>query len=136
MEVACDVSGIIETQAAFLKLDSGLQSQVNTFLSIWAVQVRELAMQLVPVRTGYLRSTIKAEVKNWVATVGADATYAYFVEFGTRYIKAQPYLVPALEQYLPQLEAIILQAIDQATSMAGFESNYASFVNGVEAGLF
>jgi phage protein, HK97 gp10 family len=102
-----------------LRLDPALQEQVNRYLVQWASEVKALAQQLVPVKTGYLQSSIYAVVKDWVVSVGTEATYAYFVEAGTRNMKAQPYLIPALEQYLPQLEQIILSAIDAAKVEAG-----------------
>lgn len=59
--------------------------------------VREATM-LVPVRTGYLQSSIgyvydqsKQELR-----VHADAPYAFFVEYGTRFMLAHPFLRPAL----------------------------------------
>lgn len=76
-------------------------------------------MRLVPVRTGYLKSTIYARIQEWVAEIDAEAAYSFFVEFGTRYMQAQPYLWPAIQQYLPQLENIICQAIDAARAEAG-----------------
>jgi hypothetical protein len=76
-------------------------------------------MQLVPVKTGYLRSTIYARVQNWVAEIGAEATYALFVELGTRRMQAHAYLYPAIQEYLPQLEDVICQAIDAAKAEAG-----------------
>jgi HK97 gp10 family phage protein len=102
-----------------LRLDPALQQEVNRYLNIWADEVKAMAQQLVPVKTGYLQSSIYAVVKDWVVSVGAEATYAYFVEVGTRNMKAQPYLMPALEQYLPQLEQMILSAIDAAKVEAG-----------------
>lgn len=108
------MGGADEFQAAMSKFDSALQQEVQRFLAEWADAVKAEAEKLVPVRTGYLRSTIFAKVKEWVVEVGAEATYATAVEFGTRYMKAQPYLSPALEQYLPALEKVILDAIEAA----------------------
>jgi HK97 gp10 family phage protein len=102
-----------------LRLDPALQNEVYRYLASWAADVKALAMQLVPVKTGYLRSTIYAVVKDWLVSIGADATYAYFVEAGTRYMQAKPYLFPALQQYLPQLEQIIIAAIQSAKVEAG-----------------
>ena len=104
-----------------LQFDSALQNQVYSFLSSWAADVKALARKLVPVKTGYLQSTIYATVQNWVVNIGADATYALFVEQGTKYMAAQPYLYPAIQVYLPELEQMILAAIDQAKAEAGFE---------------
>jgi HK97 gp10 family phage protein len=100
-------------------LDSGMQRQVHSFLASWAADVKAEAMRLVPVRTGYLRSTIYAKIQEWVAEIGAVATYALAVELGTKYMQAQPYLYPAIQQYLPQLEAVITSAIEQAKAEAG-----------------
>jgi HK97 gp10 family phage protein len=119
LEVACDVQGIAEFQAAMLQFDSGLQNQVYRFLHSWAADVKALARQMVPVKTGYLQSTIYATVQDWVVNIGADATYALFVEQGTQHMRAQPFLYPAIQLYLPDLEAVILAAIDEAKAEAG-----------------
>jgi HK97 gp10 family phage protein len=96
-----------------------MQREVHSFLASWAADVKAEAMRLVPVRTGYLRSTIYAKIQEWVAEIGANATYALVVELGTKYMQAQPYLYPAIQQYLPELEAVIVSAIDQAKAEAG-----------------
>jgi len=119
VEIACDVEGVEEFQAAMERFDSGLQKWVHRQLASWAADVKALAKQLVPVRTGHLRSSIYAKIQDWVAEIGAEATYALFVEFGTRYMQAQPYLYPAIQEHLPRLEQIILEAIDQAKAEAG-----------------
>lgn len=102
-----------------LRLDSALQSEVHNYLVQWAADVKALAEKLVPVRSGYLRSTIFATVKYWVVSVGAEATYAAAVEYGTCYMKDQPFIYPAVYQYFPELERIILAAIDAAKAEAG-----------------
>jgi hypothetical protein len=102
-----------------LRLDPALQNEVFRYLVSWAADVKALARQLVPVKTGFLRSTIYAVVKDWLVNIGADATYAYFVEAGTKNMAAKPYLYPAIVEYLPQLEQIILAAIDAAKAEVG-----------------
>jgi len=121
VEVVCDVEGIEEFQVAMQQFDSGMQRHVHRQLSSWAADVKALAKQLVPVRTGYLRQSIYSKVQEWVAVVGAEAPYALYVEFGTRYMQAQPYLYPAIEEHLPRLEEIICEAIDQAKAEAGLQ---------------
>jgi HK97 gp10 family phage protein len=67
-----------------------------------ALVVKE-ARRLVPVDTGFLRDSIHVEMSSdgstGIANVVADAEYAGFVEFGTRYQSPQPYLRPALKKY-------------------------------------
>jgi HK97 gp10 family phage protein len=58
-----------------------------------------------PVLTGALRDSIRAErVRSgeWVVVVGAP--YGEFVEFGTMYMNAQPFLVPAAQRRFPYFE--------------------------------
>ncbi|MBT0160780.1 HK97 gp10 family phage protein [Candidatus Bathyarchaeota archaeon A05DMB-2] len=119
VEITCDVEGIEEFKAAIQQFDSAMQRHVHTLLASWATDVKALAKQLAPVRTGHLKSSIYAKIQQWVAEIGAEATYALFVEFGTRHMQAQPYLYPAIQEHLPQLEAIICEAIDQAKAEAG-----------------
>jgi HK97 gp10 family phage protein len=119
VEITCDVEGLEEFQAAMERFDSGMQRWVHRQLASWAADVKALAKQLVPVRTGHLRSSIYSKIQEWVAEIGAKATYAMFVEFGTRYMQARPYLYPAIQEHLPRLEQIILEAIDQAKAEAG-----------------
>lgn len=57
------------------------------------------ATRLVPVDTGNLRSTIGYLYRQGDKTIQlyADARYAYFVEFGTRFQAARPFLRPAVK---------------------------------------
>ena len=119
LEITFEMYGIDEFISAVETFDFRMQEQVFLALSQWAGNVEALAKQLVPVRTGFLRSSIYAYINGWVATVGASAPYASFVEFGTRYMQARPYLYPAIQQYLPQLEAIMVEAIERAKREAG-----------------
>jgi len=64
-----------------------------------AARVVADAQARAPVDTGQLRDSIRA-VPGVVPTfwrVEATAPHAQFVEYGTRFQSAQPYLIPALE---------------------------------------
>jgi HK97 gp10 family phage protein len=121
VEITCNVEGVEEFKQVMQQFDSALQKQVHEQLEKWAMEVKGYARSLAPVRTGHLRSSIYAKINNWVAEIGAEATYALFVEFGTRYIQARPYLYPAIQEHLPRLEQIICEAIDEAKVEAGLE---------------
>jgi HK97 gp10 family phage protein len=115
------VEGVEEFKAAMQQFDSGTQRYVHRQLASWTADVKALAKQLAPVRTGHLRSSIYAKIQEWVAEIGAEATYAMFVEFGTRYMQARPFLYPAIQEHLPRLEEVVAEAIDYAKMEAGFE---------------
>jgi HK97 gp10 family phage protein len=119
VEITCEVAGFEEFKQAIQRFDANMQRHVQRQLTDWAAEVQALAKQLAPVKTGYLRSSIYTKISDWVAEIGAEATYALFVEFGTRYMQARPYLYPAFQEHLPRLEAFICEAIDAAKSEAG-----------------
>ena len=114
VSVNINLLGAEEFKAAISRFDIEMQHQVQARLADWAESVRGEAERLVPVRTGYLRSTIFAKAEEWQMEVGSEAAYAAAVEFGTCRSQAKPYLNPAVETRLPELEGVLLQAIDSA----------------------
>lgn len=63
---------------------------------VFAETFLQVAREMVPVRTGYLRSTIQANAGDEGCTCETDCDYAQYVEYGTCYMGAQPYFEPAL----------------------------------------
>ena len=118
IEVNIDQTGTEEFAQALNRFDTGMQQQLHERLSEWAESVKTEAARLAPAKTGYLRSTLYARTREWEAEVGAEASYAASVEFGTRNARAKPFLAPAVQSRLPNLERLILQALDQAKTEA------------------
>lgn len=77
---------------------------VGLDLAARAVRVESQAKVLCPVDTGRLRSSITHAVgvdgQGLYADIGTNVVYGIFQELGTRYMSAQPYLVPALSAAL------------------------------------
>ena len=119
VEMSCYVEGVEEFRQTMQRFDSSMQKHVHLQLENWADNVKKLAQQLVPVRTGYLQSTIYAKIREWVAEIGVESPYAVFVEFGTRYVRARPFLYPAIQEHLPRLERIVCDALEAAKVEAG-----------------
>jgi HK97 gp10 family phage protein len=119
VEVNLDVAGAEEFKQAIAGFDVEMQRQLHERLAEWAESVKAEAARIVPVRTGYLRSTIYARTLEWQAEIGAEAAYAVNVEFGTRYAQAKPFLHPAVQARLPELESVFLEALDMAKTEAG-----------------
>lgn len=119
VEVTLNIEGVEELQVALEQFDSSMQKHVHEQLASWAEDVKALAKQRVPVKTGRLQSSIYAKIREWVAELGAEVAYALFVEFGTRYMQAHAYLFPAVQECLPRLEQIICEAIDSAKAESG-----------------
>jgi HK97 gp10 family phage protein len=75
---------------------------IETEADLWAfgMTAQNLARLYAPVDTGRLRSSIQVtrgrDATGPFLDIGTNVSYAAFVEFGTRYMAAQPYLRPAL----------------------------------------
>lgn len=99
----------------------------------------DVARELVPVRTGYLKSTIAAEIGEasiGEVTVEASAEYAQYVEFGTYRQMAQPYFVPAIEAALEEWGLAAQEAYDEALeeAQAAYEEEQAQQQSQEEGG--
>lgn len=104
-------------QAGLKTALQGLKLSSEKQLTRLGIDVQNRARQLCPVDTGRLRSSVNSsglarDAKGSYVEVGTNVEYAAYVEFGTRYQRAQPYLRPALAeavaaasggQYMPKL---------------------------------
>jgi HK97 gp10 family phage protein len=92
---------IVFDEAALSELFNSTEGEVGKFLAKAAVRVERRAKQLAPVDTGRLRSSVTHEVgrdgRGLVATIGTNVNYAPYVEFGTRRMRPQAFLRPALQ---------------------------------------
>lgn len=74
----------------------------------------QYSTSLVPVRTGYLQSTLEADCTETSCYAETDCDYAQYVEYGTSYMGAQPYFEPALEYALNEAEPLWIRAEEDA----------------------
>jgi HK97 gp10 family phage protein len=66
-----------------------------------------------PYRTGNLKTSIKAHILGpMTASVGPTAHYGRYVEEGTSRMAAQPYLMPALDDVMPNLLEAARQIVE------------------------
>ena len=96
----------LDSRAFLLSLDNyqedvlkGLQQNIEKA----ALTLERNAKQNCPVATGRLRASITTEIGNLEAEVGTNVEYAPSVEFGTSKQKAQPFIRPALDKAITQL---------------------------------
>lgn len=120
--------------------------------SIFVETFMEVAKELVPVDTGYLRSTIDAGTDGFsFCYAEATAEYAQYVEYGTWCMEAQPYFELALEEACQAagieaqaavndaqqtLEVILQNMMEAARSAAGADAGgmiggFGSFLGGM-----
>jgi len=87
-----------KTDAAVDQVKHGLVNLITEA----AILVQAQAAMRAPVRTGYLRNSIRVEKlpspDDLEGVVGVGAHYGVYVEFGTRRMAARPYVAPAVDE--------------------------------------
>lgn len=80
-----------------------------------ALKVEGSAKRRCPVDTGYLRASISHQLlqngKEPVALVGTNVEYAPYIEHGTSKQSPQPYLRPAFEENIAEIQNEIKGAV-------------------------
>lgn len=69
------------------------------------------ATDIVPVRTGNLKSSIAYDADDRQVIIGSDVTYASYVEMGTVHMAARPYLRPAMVDHVDEYREVIRRAM-------------------------
>lgn len=83
-----------------------VKAAVDAELQRSAYRVERQAKILAPVDTGWLRRQIYNEQQKMLSyRVVSPALYSVYLELGTRYMPAQPFLDPALRKEWPVLMA-------------------------------
>lgn len=72
-----------------------LQEEIN----LTALDIETDAKRAAPVRTGRLRASGGRKLSRLEAVIFFKVLYAKFIEFGTRFMAARPFLHPAFERH-------------------------------------
>ena len=83
-------------------------------LQLTALEIERDAKLKAPVDTGMLRASITSTGSGSEYEIGTNLEYAPFVEYGTRYMAAQPFLFPAFEKGVKDLKKNINKAVISA----------------------
>lgn len=76
--------------------------------------IRDSAKANAPVVTGYLKDSIESNslAIGYEAEVTVGAEYGIYVEFGTRFMAAEPFLGPAFEEHWKELPDAIMVSME------------------------
>ncbi|WP_286209550.1 HK97-gp10 family putative phage morphogenesis protein [Dubosiella newyorkensis] len=112
MRLICDISGLNEMQRKLIKAAD--PAKITRAVAQNTSEMQERAQDLCPVDTGTLKRSIGLEMRDGGKTgaVFATAHYSEYVELGTRFMKAQPYMEPAFnaqkERFLSDLKKAVI----------------------------
>lgn len=116
MKIKFEFKGVEKTVANMKKLSPELKRKISQQVAKSALNIQKGAKERCPVDTGALRNSITVDFYGQMsAEIAPHMPYAPYVEFGTRKMKAQPYLFPAFEEERPKYEAGLKKAIEEAT---------------------
>jgi HK97 gp10 family phage protein len=102
----------------FQNIADSLPREIGNALTDSAESIVDNAQANAPVDTGYLRDhIIITQNTDEEVTIESQADYSVYVEFGTRYMDAQPYFMPAVEAGQAQLLTNIENAIDRVLAV-------------------
>lgn len=99
--IAAQITNGAAFMASLRRAVGALEIDTVEKLEALGLEAQNAARRYCPVDTGRLRSSIrssgaKRDARGWVVTVGTNVEYAAYVEFGTRRMRAQPYLRPGV----------------------------------------
>ena len=83
-------------------------------LQLTALEIERDAKLNAPVDTGMLRASITSTGSGSEYEIGTNVEYAPFVEYGTKYMAARPFLFPAFEKGVRDLQKNIKKAVISA----------------------
>lgn len=105
-----------KVQRLLKKMPPAIRTATTRFLIKSGVIVKASAKDEAPVLTGILRGSISSrldKLRNEMI-IGPNVEYGVYQEFGTKYMKAQPYMRPALEDNVENIRDIYVREIDLA----------------------
>jgi HK97 gp10 family phage protein len=106
------IDSLSKLQTTLLRFRTEAATRVEAELDTTALLIETTAKELAPVDTGRLRSSIHVEKPaRFTRSVETNVEYAPFLELGTRYQRAQPFLFPAYEQHRQRFLTNLQQAL-------------------------
>tara|TARA_Y100000592_G_scaffold62834_1_gene98065 strand:+ start:647 stop:994 length:348 start_codon:yes stop_codon:yes gene_type:complete len=113
MEIKINQSDLRKVNKLFNKLEDISEKQANIIIDKNGLKIaREIKQPPIPVDTGNLRNNV---VYNSIKKrLESNAPYSGFLEFGTRFMKAQPYFFSKINTGLKRLSLDLNNAIKRA----------------------
>ena len=107
-----EIKGLDKFRKALSQYPSIAKEYFARAIETMTWQLNRQAKRRSPVDTGRMRSSIYPTIRPDEGIVQPNVEYAIYVHEGTRYQKAQPFLLEALEDVQPDVESEFEQALE------------------------
>ena len=109
-----DVTVTFRLDPRWRQLEQEFQQVVEIAARHVEANAKERMAEWPAVDTGATMNSISATQEDELAwRVGPTTEYAPFIEYGTRYMTARPFLIPAVEGEMPRLEQALSQLMQR-----------------------
>ncbi len=127
MEIRINIKNIDKIKQSFLEAPGITKKHINKAIKKSIFQVERESKIETPVDTGRLRASIGGGgfrggsypmghgrvFEDFYGEIGTDVEYARFVHFGTRFMRARPFLARGVETAQPQINRFFSQALEE-----------------------
>ena len=107
------LDGLSHLSKALQQKTKSITPDLERIVKRHGAALQQKAMRAAPVDTGTLKRSITLDISftGLTATIAPHTDYASYVEYGTRYMDAQPYMRPSYNAQLPLFKADISKLV-------------------------
>ena len=118
-EISIKIKNLPQIRAAFAKAPFLMSKELNIAIRKSVIGIGGESRRRTPVLTGRLRASTYEHFSNLKGEVGTDTVYDRFVHWGTRYMKARPYLADAVKSKEEDTNRYFVEAVDRVLHSIG-----------------
>lgn len=120
VEMEMHIDKLPALREKLIRLDEAMKRKVHEAMLFEAEAMKNVARARCPVRTGRLRDSIYAKVRDGILQLGATAPYAIYQELGTRHIRPRAFLKNAvwlrMQSLVNRINGVIGEAVREAST--------------------
>jgi HK97 gp10 family phage protein len=113
------IKNLPQIKAAFSKAPGLMSKELNMAIKKSVFHIQAKSMINTPVLTSRLRSSHRSKFENLKGEVSTNTIYDIFVHNGTRFMKARPFMLQAVESSDAEVNRFFTQAVDSVLNDIG-----------------
>lgn len=121
-EIKVTITNLPQIKAAFAKAPRLMATELNTAIRKSIVSIGADSRRNTPVDTGRLRASTLERFGDLRGEVGTHTNYDVYVHEGTRYMKARPYLLEAVQSNESKVDTFFKDAVQKVLDQIARET--------------